>query len=103
MQHYGKRRKCWLPAFSPFPTTFSKSFFLWVINCWDCVVKNKRFPVVPLTSTLCNIFHRQLADFQYSLAETINLLDIAQSRVERDLDYAKLQGQGGRLVLKVRG
>ena len=23
-----KRRKCWLPAFSPFPTMFSKVFFL---------------------------------------------------------------------------
>ena len=23
-----KRRKCWLPAFSPFPTLFSKGFFL---------------------------------------------------------------------------
>ena len=22
----GKRRKCWLPAFSPFPTMFSKGF-----------------------------------------------------------------------------
>ena len=22
-KHYGKRRKCWLPAFSPFPTVFS--------------------------------------------------------------------------------
>ena len=24
----GKRRQCWLPAFSPFPTMFSKAFFL---------------------------------------------------------------------------
>ena len=24
----GKRRKCWLPAFSPFPTMFSKVSFL---------------------------------------------------------------------------
>ena len=24
----GKRRKCWLPAFSPFPTMFSKGFNL---------------------------------------------------------------------------
>ena len=23
----GKRRKCWLPAFSPFPIMFSKGFF----------------------------------------------------------------------------
>ena len=24
----GKRRKCWLPAFSPFPTMFSKGYFV---------------------------------------------------------------------------
>ena len=26
-KHCGKRRKCWLPAFSPFLTMFSKGFF----------------------------------------------------------------------------
>ena len=35
----GKRRKCWLPAFSPFPTMFSKGYFLMVIKSQDCVVK----------------------------------------------------------------
>ena len=39
-KHYGKRRKCWLPAFSPFPTMFSVGFFLRVIKSWDCVVKS---------------------------------------------------------------
>ena len=33
-KHFGKRRKCWLPAFSPFPTMFSilpnTNFYLWV-------------------------------------------------------------------------
>ena len=38
-KHCGKRRKCWLPAFSPFPTMFSKGFFFRVIRSWDCVVK----------------------------------------------------------------
>ena len=28
----GKRRKCWFPAFSPFPTMFSKGFYLRVIK-----------------------------------------------------------------------
>ena len=28
-------RKCWLPAFSPFPTVFSKDFF----KSWDSVAK----------------------------------------------------------------
>ena len=36
----GKRRKCWLPAFSPFPTMFSKGFFLRAVKCCDCVVKS---------------------------------------------------------------
>ena len=31
-KHCGKRRKCWLPAFSPFPTMFSKAFFNRVIK-----------------------------------------------------------------------
>ena len=39
-KHCGKRRKCWLPAFSPFPTMFSKDYFLWVGKSRDCVVKS---------------------------------------------------------------
>ena len=35
----GKRKKCWLPAFSPFPTVFSKGFFPGVVKSQDCVVK----------------------------------------------------------------
>ena len=35
----GKRRKCWLPAFSPFPTMFSKGYLFKVIESRDCVVK----------------------------------------------------------------
>ena len=38
-KHYVKRRKCCLPAFFPFPTTFSKGFFLRVVKSRDCVVK----------------------------------------------------------------
>ena len=40
-KHCEKRRKCWLPAFSPFPTMFSKGFFLGVDKSQDCVVKGK--------------------------------------------------------------
>ena len=36
----GKRRKCWSPAFSPFPKMFSKDFFLMVVKNPDCVVKD---------------------------------------------------------------
>ena len=38
-KHCGKRRKCWLPAFSPFPTMLSKDFFLKVIKSRNCVVR----------------------------------------------------------------
>ena len=31
-KYCGKRRKCWLPTFSPFPTMFSKGFFLRVVK-----------------------------------------------------------------------
>ena len=36
----GKGQKCWLPAFSPFPTMFSKASLLRVIESRDCVVKS---------------------------------------------------------------
>ena len=36
-KHCGKRRKCWFPAFSTFPTVVS--FFLRVIKSQDYVVK----------------------------------------------------------------
>ena len=36
----GKRRKCWLPAFSPFPTVFSKALFFSVVKSRDYVVKS---------------------------------------------------------------
>ena len=39
--HCGKRRKCWLPAFSPSPTAFSKAFFFRVDTCHDCEVKSQ--------------------------------------------------------------
>ena len=39
-KHCGKRRKCWLPAFSPFPTMFSKEFYFRVVKSRDCIVKS---------------------------------------------------------------
>ena len=35
----GKRRKCWLPAFSPFLTMFSDTFFSAGVKSWDREVK----------------------------------------------------------------
>ena len=38
-KHCGKRRKCWLPAFSPFSAVFSKGLFSRGVKSRDCVVK----------------------------------------------------------------
>ena len=40
VENWGKRRKCWLSAFSPFSTMFSKGFLLRVVKSRDCVVKS---------------------------------------------------------------
>ena len=42
-EHCGKRRKCWLPAFSPFPTMFSKGFSIGVVKSRDCLIKGLVF------------------------------------------------------------
>ena len=39
-KHLGKKRKCWLPAFSSGFTMFSKVFSFRVIKNHDCVVKS---------------------------------------------------------------
>ena len=39
-KHRGKKRKCWLPAFSSFPTMFSKALCVKVVKSRDCVVKS---------------------------------------------------------------
>ena len=41
----GKRRKCWLSAFAPFPTLFSKDFYLRVVQSRDCVVDSEICPI----------------------------------------------------------
>ena len=39
IENVGKRRKCWLPAFSPSPTMFLKTSSFRIIKSWDCMVK----------------------------------------------------------------
>ena len=38
----GKRRKCWLPAFSPFPTMFTKAFLSKGVKSRDCLVTSEQ-------------------------------------------------------------
>ena len=37
-KHCRKRNECWLPAFSPFHTMFSKASIAKGVKIWDCVV-----------------------------------------------------------------
>ena len=40
VENTGKRRKCCLPAFSPFLAVFSKAVFFSVVNSGNCVEKS---------------------------------------------------------------
>ena len=55
-KYCGKRRKCWLPAFSLFPVMFSKYFFLRVVKSQDCVVKSKAVRKLCYLQLLLNPF-----------------------------------------------
>ena len=59
----GKRRKCWLPAFSPFPTVFSKGYCLRVIKSRDCVVKSQ----TPFFQNVANLLWTVLKGIHISL------------------------------------
>ena len=39
-KYCGKKRKYWLPAFSLFPTMFSRTVFLRIVKSRDCVVES---------------------------------------------------------------
>ena len=41
VENTGKRRKCWLQAFSLLPTVFSKALFFRVVKSRDRVVKSQ--------------------------------------------------------------
>ena len=53
-KHCWKRRKCWLPAFSPFPTMFLKAFQSRFVKNWDCLIKNQLLTTQSLFSTTLN-------------------------------------------------
>ena len=61
-KHCGKKRKCWLPACSPFPTMVSKAFFPRGVKSRDGVVKGKlmSFSIDDLTFSdeVCHICHQ---------------------------------------------
>ena len=42
-KHCVKRKQCWSPAVSPFPTMFSKVFLFWVIKLLNSLPHNPKF------------------------------------------------------------
>ena len=66
----GKRRKCMLEIFSPFPTMFSKTFLFRAVKSLDCVVKSKHQLSYMYKST--NAFNclQQNPDFTLSQTKT---------------------------------
>ena len=60
-KHCGKRRKCWLPAFSPFPTMFSKGFFPQCVKSSHCVVMFE----LSMLLTECNRFQYLIDKFTH--------------------------------------
>ena len=65
MKHCEKRRKCWLPAFSPFPTIFSRAFFFKDVKSRDSVVKSQAHFSLNMTHTS--------GDFQEQLQVMISM------------------------------
>ena len=59
----GKRRKCWLPAFSPFPTMFSEGYFFRVVKSRECVVKSL-FPFQSFTTQSCLLMTLRWRSFE---------------------------------------
>ena len=45
-KHFGKRRKCWLPAFSPFSTMFLKDFLYRIVKSHDSAVKSQTLVIM---------------------------------------------------------
>ena len=62
----GKRRKCWLPAFSPFPTMFSKGCFS-PLRASKVVLCGKRF-LINLGDPSYNSSHSNIMDPQRSIS-----------------------------------
>ena len=93
-KHCGKRRKCWLPALSLFPTMFSKGFFFKVVNpslnkpwfsrvCSKSLLKtqwekgeiahNEQFLLFPVFSTLLENFLTFSSKLKMSSAKLFEL------------------------------
>ena len=95
-------RKCWLQAFSPFPTMFSNCLLLRVVKSRDCVVKGKpikspnfllyqiqcicrrQIHSLPSDKTLVFTKLKAFADDKSNIAKTrISVFDTVENIVEK--------------------
>ena len=74
-KHCGKRRTCWLPAFSPFPTIFTKGFFFRIVKSLDCEVMS---------------------------LNVTQILNVTQNCRKRQRMFLRMVGEYGQRPLKVR-
>ena len=76
----GKRRKCWLPAFCPFPTVFSQACFLKFVKSQQCTVGLKPASRVNPTDILGLEISQKM---QFNGCSCINCLTLADSVNQR--------------------
>ena len=81
-KHCRKRRKCCLPAFSPFPTMFSKGFFFRVVKSRDGVVELNKGSWLyayilcfchnyPLNCSILMMFFGQMLNFLFKISPAV--------------------------------
>ena len=65
----GKEEKCWLPAFSSFPTVFSKAFFFRVVKVGNVWQKINRIKFEPLAHNPEFLMTRRKRHFENIVGE----------------------------------
>ena len=88
-KHHGKRRKCWLPAFSPFPIILSKDSFFRIVKSGDCVVKSY-FPVYNMQGSFAQFLSQIYEPHKVLLLAFCNHLQNCLSAINPDLLFLNI-------------
>ena len=75
-KHCVKRSKCWLPTFSPFPTSFSNTIFIGSVKTLDRLIKditepNEKFHTLPNCKSLQTTYYFTLMKMLESLPKRV--------------------------------
>ena len=83
-KHCEKRRKCWLPAFSPFPTMFSKASFFRAVKksglCGKVLNLTLSVPII-MSERFCVQEKKKLNFFNFMIAVAQNILTKAKIHI----------------------